>query len=234
VVKARHMTKIRLILFAIIGGALGFGHDRLQHKTRAHPPVRSFLSPFQEHVDSDKDEVAYFVRPCRYADLPKVSSLMMEGFYEKKVIIMGQLMQLAELNRLQMNFSYGDTLHEMFVVIPKYGETSDIVGFCDVDGRPMSQKLKDTNKYPPRPYLSDLVVRKDWRRKGIASRLVKTSEVFVVESMGEERLFIRVEQDNQAAILMYNRMGYVPEDHPVFGVEDTTILLRRDLTNIAN
>eukprot|EP00978_Attheya_sp_CCMP212_P002448 scaffold5013_cov51-Attheya_sp.AAC.1 len=129
---------------------------------------------------------------------------------------------MAELNRLQQNFPYGDDKHFMYVAVSQ--ETKDIVGFCDVDARP----AKIANA-PPRPYLSDLTVDPNWRRKGIASALVFGSEATALQIMGHTQLFIRVEEENKPALQMYNALQYDAQDHPFFGVKDTTTLLRRDL-----
>ena len=94
----------------------------------------------------------------------------------------------------------------------------------DIDARPSARK-----DAPPRPYLSDLAVSSKWRRKGIASRLVERCEAKARE-MGKSKMYLRVEGDNANALRMYcENMAYERRQHPVFGVKDTTILLRCDL-----
>jgi ribosomal protein S18 acetylase RimI-like enzyme len=83
-----------------------------------------------------------------------------------------------------------------------------IVGFCDVDTRPCATKLK-----LPRPYLSDLAIDPNHRRKGLARMLVEASEEFVCGTATKEtpfgELWIRVASDNDAALGLYQgKLGY--------------------------
>jgi len=129
--------------------------------------------------------------------------------------------RMLELDRVQNNFPYDSSKHEYFVACCPEGK---VIGFVDIDARPSARK-----DAPPRPYLSDLAVSSKWRRKGIASRLVERCEV-KAHAMGKGKMYLRVEGNNDAALRMYcENMAYEKRQHPVFGVKDTTILLRCDL-----
>ena len=129
--------------------------------------------------------------------------------------------RMLELDRVQNNFPYDSSRHDYFVACCPEGK---IIGFVDIDARLSARK-----DAPPRPYLSDLAVSSKWRRRGIASRLVERCEAKARE-MGKSKMYLRVEGDNDAALRMYcNNMAYAKRRHPVFGVKDTTILLRCDL-----
>ena len=136
------------------------------------------------------------------------------------------VLKLGELNRLQQNFPYADQQrHCMFVAI---NDDKQIVGFVDIDARPATRRID-----PPRPYLSDLAVHPDYRRKGIAATLIKKCEELVQQDklvVKEKALYIRVEQANGAAIQMYDKFQYQAQKHEIFGVEDTTVLLRKHFT----
>ena len=82
----------------------------------------------------------------------------------------------------------------------------------------------------PRPYLSDLAVHKNFRRRGVAKALIRKCEE-ESKAWNKNELFLRVEQKNDGALKMYSDLGYVSLDHPYFGVKDTTILLKRDFGN---
>lgn len=114
----------------------------------------------------------------------------------------------------------------MFVAVSSQ-DNKQVVAFVDVDARPSKQQPQD----PPRPYLSDLCILRDWRRKGIATTLVQKCEFLVREKMQKDELYIRVEQTNQAAITMYNNLQYNRQAHSFFGVKDTTMLLHKRLTS---
>lgn len=170
----------------------------------------------REASSTSTKEVTYRIRDCQYRELTNVAALVVESFYDKKKInlVARKLYQLAEMNRLQQNFPYPESreVHRMLVIeaSPQGGEDEPtIVGFCDVDARPCATKVK-----LPRPYLSDLAVDPNHRRKGLAKMLVEASEEFVQsdnESDGApfDKLWIRVASDNEAALGLYrDKLGY--------------------------
>ena len=77
-----------------------------------------------------------------------------------------------------------------------------VVGFVDLDARPCQTKPP-----LPRPYLSDLAVDSDHRRRGLAKALVKRGEEFI-QRIPRNDLFIRVEESNEAAVAMYRQLDY--------------------------
>ena len=149
-----------------------------------------------------------------------------------------------------------------------------VVGFCDVDGRvigggdderttggagpgpfsflPTSPSLpwtSSTKLRRPLPYLSDLVIRSDRRRMGVASRLLDVAERLAgggakgdggeeVEGggMGYRDLYLCIRESNYAASDMYLRRGYevvepIDEDMATFvRAQDGLIVFRRSLS----
>jgi len=79
--------------------------------------------------------------------------------------------------------------------------------------------------------MSDLAVHVKHRRKGIATSLIQACERMVIQRATtikrELYMHLRVERDNEAALRMYALLGYQPQISDVFGVIDTTILLKR-------
>jgi ribosomal protein S18 acetylase RimI-like enzyme len=147
-------------------------------------------------------------------ELGAVANIIIEAFYTNKN--MKTLYRLAELNRLQQNFPYIDSdIHKMLVAVSsscgdeinnnksQAQQSPQIVGFCDIDARPSKTKPP-----LPRPYLSDLSVSTNFRRKGVARALVKKSEAVLREKGQRDELFIRVQESNVAAVTMYHAMDY--------------------------
>ena len=218
------------------------------------------------------------IRNCKYADLNAVADIIVESFYEEKMKSspFSAILKFGELNRLQQNFPYNDSERHVMLVAT-ISDSKDlhngnqdyqkIVGFVDVDARPSTRRID-----PPRPYLSDLAVHPEFRRRGIAKRLIQTCEQLVqsgsvrVKSntttastgvanvalchdiqdnmsgawtklnastdsciVGKE-MFIRVERTNSGAIQMYQKFNYRPIEHAIFGVEDTTVLLHKQIS----
>jgi ribosomal protein S18 acetylase RimI-like enzyme len=158
-------------------------------------------------------ETPYFrIRDCRHAELGACVDIIMESFYNTTTQApWKQMYRLGELNRLQQGFPYGDdrALHRMILaeVDDSKTTTTTIVGYVDIDLRPPNRPTGYS--YNPRPYLSDLCIRSDYRRNGIAKGLVQFCEQFVLQSKYcDNELFIRVEAHNTPAIAMYKSLGY--------------------------
>ena len=97
------------------------------------------------------------------------------------------------------------------------------MGFAEVDARPLgntqngvipdSADGKSNNIL--RSYMYNLAVDKRWKRKGIASELVKACEEFVSDMHDnciEKRLYLRVRNSNDAAVALYQKLGYEKMD----------------------
>lgn len=152
----------------------------------------------------------------------------MDSFYTESGV-WKRLYQLAELNRLQQNFAYPDRSNEHQMLVVEVEESSNtestsppsvvvdddvvdddqksniIVGFCDIDARPLPI---DCKVQLPRPYLSDLCVAINYRRQGLAKALVDQAERFCMETLDSDVLWIRVQEANHAALSMYQQLGY--------------------------
>jgi ribosomal protein S18 acetylase RimI-like enzyme len=178
---------------------------------------------------------SFSIREARFKDLSRVSNIIVESFY--KPSLFKRYHAMAELNRLQSNFPYGDDKHFMYVAYAnKNGSSADsngrssdessIVGFCDIDARPLKGTWQQNATYNPRPYLSDLAVDIRWRRRGIARALIRACEEKAFR-LGFDYLYLRVKFDNEPAILMYAEMGYdiLMDDEAT----DDTILLRKQV-----
>ncbi|KAL3816889.1 hypothetical protein ACHAXA_006965 [Cyclostephanos tholiformis] len=136
------------------------------------------------------------------------------------------------------------------------GRDRAVIGFCDVDGRIVGKDDARSGPFSfpslssllplstsstlrrPLPYLSDLVVRPNRRRRGLASRLLDEAERLAggEGGMGYDEMYlcIRNETDGVASD-MYKRRGYevvepVNETMVRFvEAQDGLILLRRSL-----
>jgi ribosomal protein S18 acetylase RimI-like enzyme len=58
------------------------------------------------------------------------------------------------------------------------------------------------------PAITNLAVSEDWRRRGIASRLLQTAARFARQKWEAQEFGLYVEQTNSAAIALYQRNGY--------------------------
>mmetsp|Transcript_13858 Transcript_13858/g.33567 ORF Transcript_13858/g.33567 Transcript_13858/m.33567 type:complete len:294 (-) Transcript_13858:532-1413(-) len=195
--------------------------------TTKHPPS---TDPSSTNIINTQTKIR--IGEAQYSDLAQAANLMTDGFYPglRDNPILRPIRYLMELDRLQGNFPYeGKDGRHFYLAAYEYdGEegggaikTADggrkLVGFCDIDGRiPKVKSEKDifsmispfaTNVRRPQPYLSDLAVRADRRRRGIASSLMVEAERRA-RIMGFEELYLGVSSTNELALRMYSRIGY--------------------------
>lgn len=212
----KHVVQARCENTILIKGRKGFKTE-INRSTNLCSVVES-NQEFQ--MDEEVNEKEFCIRNAEYGDLGTVTSLIVKAFYPPSPF-MKFFRQLKELDRLQSNFPYNDPNHSMYVAVSK--KTNEVLGFVDIDFRETKRRYA-----PPRPYLSDLVVGEKWRRRGIARDLILQCERKVLE-LKKKTLFLRVEIDNEKALKMYFSLGYDFEPSKIFGVIDTTILLKRNL-----
>ena len=65
---------------------------------------------------------------------------------------------------------------------------------------------------PFRAYASNIVVDREHRRAGLASLMVGRCEL-LASLWGEESLWLHVENDNRAAVSLYDKLNYVQMDY---------------------
>ena len=224
------------------------------HATSSNDETSNIESQKQQ---DEEQRQQFTIRNCKFADLKAVSDIIVNSFYTDSMRSspFAAVLKLGELNRLQQNFPYNDSeRHVMLVATANTNNGSktsssdgsgQIVGFVDLDARPATRRMD-----PPRPYLSDLAVHPEHRRCGIATILIQTCEALVYRgsvrmsvapapsedsrsstvtenARSDKELFIRVERANVSAIQMYEKFDYQAISHSIFGVEDTTVLMRK-------
>jgi ribosomal protein S18 acetylase RimI-like enzyme len=190
---------------------------------RVHPSSFSTTTTLQSKSSSEND---FYVRDSQYGDLSGAADIIISSFYSNTTNPWRQLYKIAETSRLQQGFPYADKeLHRMLVAISTAEGEETIVGFCDVDARVPNKQTSYT--YNPRPYLSDLAVHPDYRRKGIAKALIKTSEEFCSEAINRNEIYIRVEKKNTAALSMYQALNYFRITNPDDPIGNIVLLRKK-------
>ena len=171
-------------------------------------------------------------------DLGPAAKILTEEFYSQKTnFITFQIERLKTVLSLESTYpnkqsaiqtSYSKppkSLQKMIVACD--AANGKVVGFVEVDAcsfRGSAQNIdvvddwEAANNEAPsndkilRSCMYNLAVDKKWKRKGIASCLVRACEQFVMDahsdSCMESRLYLRVRKCNHAAIALYESLGY--------------------------
>lgn len=108
---------------------------------------------------------------------------------------------LQELDRIGTNYELSDSRHAMIPAIDEV--TGGVVGYVDIEGR----SLPDSRL--PVPYISDCVVLRGWRRRGVGTCLVNEAFRHATEWNFRE-VYLHVDRNNAAAMGLYRSCGFVP------------------------
>lgn len=196
--------------------------------------VRLCVSAKDDGNEGNDDVVpSFFIREAQEQDLGAVANILADIFFDfnkkpnfiaERVIRMNGYLDLK--SRFE-TFRYAErsgALQCMLVACCNEEEEEEVVAFCEVDNRPPGGEINPA----PRPYISNLAVQDSFRRRGVATALVRESEDIVRNSWGEPRLHLRVEQDNLAAKALYQEgCGYAEMDESkrVASANGETVLL---------
>lgn len=99
--------------------------------------------------------------------------------------------------------------HALFVA---HAEDAGLVGICGIDvqeltSTALSRQRAKSEQVSERPLLTNLAVRSDFRRRGIAKQLCRECES-IARSWGYGEVLLKVEKENSKARRLYERLGY--------------------------
>lgn len=169
-------------------------------------------------------------------DLGPAARILTEEFYSQRTnFITFQIERLKTVLSLESTFpNQQNSLrneysrqHLQQMIVACSSKNGEVIGFAEVDARPLGSNKKNidaavnnanengTTNNILRSYMYNLAVDKKWKRKGIASDLVRACELFVSDthdSCIEKRLYLRVRKCNDAAVALYEKLGYQEMD----------------------
>ena len=95
------------------------------------------------------------------------------------------------------------------LVICQLPDTGEITGCAGIEVSPIpyNNDLQSSKTYNG-PLMSNLAVSKQFRRKGIAEKLVKEVERIVRIEWGYNDCYLYVEERNKAGVKLYQKLGY--------------------------
>jgi len=86
--------------------------------------------------------------------------------------------------------------------------TGELTGCAGIEVSQIPDKKLKSLKTQTGPLMSNLAVGRDFRRKGIAEKLVNEAERMVRYEWGYSDCYLYVEERNKAAVRLYQKLGY--------------------------
>lgn len=90
----------------------------------------------------------------------------------------------------------------------KFRPTRGIVAVCDTQIRNSMSSTRKYGKLPTHVHLMNMSVDEDLRRRGIATKLINAIETYAREEVNAEILTLLVDDTNEKAINLYEKMGF--------------------------
>ena len=166
-----------------------------------------------------------------FQDLVFVSKILADGFFSEGTnIFIYQVEKLKTYLSLEACYPQKKDadLHKYFVACEK--GTGKVIGFVEVDCRTSKKNTLQSS-----PYMCNLAVNQNWKRRGIATSLVFKSEEVAMKN-GKEGMFLKVREGNEPAFEMYRKLGYDVEssefDAREAGKKATIVLMRKEFYSL--
>ncbi|KAL7530293.1 hypothetical protein ACHAWF_003327 [Thalassiosira exigua] len=195
----------------------------------------SMAPPGLWHDLAAAEEQDFFVSDAQFVHLGPAARILTEEFYSQRTTFISfQVERLKTVLSLESTFpnqtnslrKEGTPRPLQRMIVACNAKDGRVIGFAEVDARPLGMKNNgiSTDTVPEysssngdvlRSYMYNLAVDKKWKRRGVASALVEACENFVIDmhdSCAEKRLYLRVRKCNQAAVSLYEKLGYIEMD----------------------
>ena len=148
--------------------------------------------------------------------LLQASDFFVEAFWVGKVG--GGTTSLSQQQRKRLQISQysefrgryaGVSRGQSELIVCQLPDNGDVVGCAGVQVGPIPQgSLKGRPMAKPAPLMSNLAVSRNYRRKGIAEKLVAEVERVARYEWGHDFCYLYVEERNIPALNLYKKLGY--------------------------
>lgn len=172
----------------------------------------------------------------RYAsdkDIDQIADTIVSSFYSYSGIFAGLqiLLRFTISEDLRYRLNHKPPLHKCLVTTTKSNSDSLITGTVEISLR--TSLWAPTSQYP---YVSNLAVREDYRRQGLARKLLEKCDQ-IASGWGYDRIQLHVLEQNKLALQLYLASGYqiIKRERQwssFFYPGSTRILLRKKLSNV--
>ncbi|MFN3679677.1 MAG: GNAT family N-acetyltransferase [Thermosynechococcus sp.] len=161
------------------------------------------------------------IRLAEITDLPKVAQLVALSFHPGGgwQALWRSFVQLGIEQDLRDRWQRERPHYHCWLAVLSTGRSTLCVGSVEVQLREIKGK--------PKPYLSNLAVHPDYRRRGIGRRLLHTVEASLCATYSD--LYLHVLAQNEAAQQLYARCGFEVVEEGFTFWRERKLLLRKFL-----
>jgi GNAT superfamily N-acetyltransferase len=148
----------------------------------------------------------FWLAQAEVAQLPEVAAVITEAFHTSDPWLgwLSPLIRLGIYQDLRQRLLVGTSHYACFISGISHLNLTKILGTVEINLRSIPELASPSLTFP---YLSNLAVRSSHRRQGIAEQLLLTCEQTVL-GWGYRDLYLHAMEDNQAAIGLYQKLGY--------------------------
>ncbi|MBD2020332.1 GNAT family N-acetyltransferase [Leptolyngbya sp. FACHB-36] len=150
------------------------------------------------------------IRSAQPDDLVELVEILHTSFYSNTGICcwLQPLLRLGMYEDMRQRLQKLSTSHQIILVAiaesNRDARQSQIVGTVEIDLLPVPV-LPFLESHSP--YVSNLAVKREYRRQGIAQRLLAACEQIAIEQ-GFQNLYLHVQDKNDVAKQLYTKVGY--------------------------
>ncbi len=173
------------------------------------------------------------IRSANDKDIDQIADTIVSSFYSYSGILAGLqlLLRFTISEDLRYRLNNKPPLHKCLVATTEEDNNSLIIGTVEISLR--------TSFWAPAaqyPYVSNLAVRENYRRQGLASKLLQKCDQIAC-SWGYDRVQLHVLEENRLALKLYLDSGYqiIKRERQwssLFYPGSTRILLRKKLSKV--
>ena len=153
----------------------------------------------------------YRIRAVQPSDLYEIAGILVDSFplYPSFLPWLSPIIRVGIHEDLRSRTRIPAPNYVCLVAIDTSNQAERLVGTVEIG-------LRTSNPWQPRNsqyvYLSNLAVREEARRQGVAQQLLLACEPFVQEWGGYRNIYLHVLETNEAAKGLYFKLGYQVEE----------------------
>lgn len=173
------------------------------------------------------------IRCANDKDIDQIADTIVSSFYSYSGIFSGLqiLLRFTISEDLRYRLNNRPPLHKCLVTTTNEKNNALITGTVEISLR--TSLWAPTSQYP---YISNLAVREDYRRQGLARKLLERCDQ-IAFGWGYDRIQLHVLEQNQLALKLYLASGYqiIKRERQwssIFYPGSTRILLRKNLAKV--